>query len=102
MYVCHKCDVPSCINPDHLWLGSPAENAADMRAKGRSADGRPNIKRWGELSGVSKLSDAAVGEIRSSRGGGKALAEKFGIHPSTVSKIRRGVYRKPFPTGDAA
>jgi len=35
MLVCHSCDIPSCINPQHLWLGTAKENAADCKAKGR-------------------------------------------------------------------
>ena len=54
--VLHKCDAPRCVNPDHLFLGHDADNAKDMKAKGRSPLGedRPN----------HKLTAATVQEIR--------------------------------------
>lgn len=46
MFVCHRCDKPACINATHLWLGTPAENSADMVVKGRTTS-RPCAKCGG-------------------------------------------------------
>tara|TARA_R110000822_G_scaffold310340_2_gene442670 strand:+ start:2171 stop:2659 length:489 start_codon:yes stop_codon:yes gene_type:complete len=58
MFICHTCDTPSCVNPDHLFLGSPRDNVIDCIKKGRF----PLNK--GERVGNSKLNNRLVVEIR--------------------------------------
>lgn len=79
MSVCHTCDTPRCVNPDHLWLGTPGENTADMDAKGR--------RKFAN----AKLSPAQVRKLRSlhaSKGMTyEALGRLFGIRGATARMI---------------
>ncbi len=84
--VCHRCDTPLCIRPDHLFLGTLADNNSDMASKGRAARG--------EGHGWSKLTDAQVVEIRALRKSGllyREIGERFGITPENVGYIIRRV-----------
>lgn len=85
--VCHSCDNPACINPEHLFLGSHADNMADMIRKGRS-----HRVQQGEQNGRAKLTDVIVMAIkreagRTSQG---SLARRYGVAQSTVWEVIRG------------
>jgi len=83
LYVCHRCDNPRCVNPLHLFAGSPTENMADARAKKRL--------RHGARHPMAKLSDEQVAEMRRLRSADhwklKALSLRFGVAESAVSRI---------------
>lgn len=89
MFVCHSCDRPSCINPEHLWLGTARDNIADAISKGRYRNGSAH----GERNGSAKLSADEVREIRETPkkyGSGRVLAARFGVTESTICEIRSG------------
>lgn len=85
--VCHSCDNPPCINVQHLFIGSQAQNLADMRSKDRHARGTRN--------GRTKLSVAQVEEIMARYSLGietqTDLARAFGVDQSRISRIVRRI-----------
>lgn len=114
LLVCHHCDVPLCVNPAHLFLGTCKDNLADASQKGRMATGNRNGTRLfperllrgtdhfththpgcrrGELNGRAKLSKSDVSEIRHWAAAGvthRAIARLFGVTRSNISQIIRG------------
>ncbi len=89
--VLHKCDVPSCVNPDHLFLGTHRENMEDMAIKNR---GKNRIK--GELNLKHKLTEKQVLEIRelNKKLSYLELSNKFNISRSNIYKvIKREIWR---------
>lgn len=90
VYVCHSCDNIRCVNPEHLWLGSPSENAIDMVNKGRNRPKKGQAAK-GEANGNAKLTESQVREIRKRYAGGgvtyRVLAKEYGIAWFTAASI---------------
>ena len=111
-HLCHRCDIPLCVNPNHLFLGNNFENSMDRVAKGRSACGDrhgskthpervargnrhgsvkyPEKVTRGELNPMSKITANAVAEIRKLHLEGKShkwLSEKYKLATTSISRI---------------
>ena len=84
MYVCHRCDNRGCVNPDHLFIGTPKDNMRDKIDKGRDR----YSPRKGEKNGNSKLSEGNVKEILLSDESNATLAKRFDISRQLAWKIR--------------
>jgi hypothetical protein len=88
LMVCHTCDVPSCVRPGHLFLGTAADNAADMVRKGRNRPG-PGVR-----PPHTKLTDEVVRLLRSrprEQLNIRATARELGVSPRTVRFAIDGV-----------
>ena len=113
--VCHHCDTPKCVRPDHLFLGTHKQNSEDMVAKGRSASGdrssarlypeslrcgddhwshrMPERVRRGSRHNRAKLTESDIRRIREVGKQGQTLAEiasKYGVHLSSIHLILAG------------
>lgn len=84
LQVCHTCDNPSCINPEHLWLGTAAQNIADRGAKGRTA--------LGDKMPHAKLDAEKVRYIRTELATGRSkmsLSRELGVRPYVIFLVAR-------------
>jgi hypothetical protein len=82
--VCHRCDNPACVRPDHLFLGTQKDNMQDASTKGRIKTLRGDDHPW------SKLTSAEVSEIRRAAANGekqKMLAERFHVTTRAINAI---------------
>ena len=80
--VCHRCDNPGCVNPDHLFLGNHADNLSDMAKKGRQA----NLK--GQQNGRSVLTEEDVRRIRQLDVPQRKIARCFGVSSYAIFAIK--------------
>ena len=84
MHVLHHCDTPPCVNPEHLFLGTDADNIQDMDRKGR------RVTRKGELHPRARLTEDDVRTIRSRVAAGEtkaSLSREHGVDETTVGRI---------------
>jgi hypothetical protein len=91
--VCHTCDTPACIRPEHLFLGTHRDNMADAAAKGRRDTSGLVRAGVGEAHFGAKLTEADVLKIRERRAAGEshyALARAFGVSRPTITAILTG------------
>lgn len=99
LYVCHSCDNPKCVNPDHLWLGTHFHNELDKTLKGRRSPSpsisHPHLIPKGEKIWSSKLTKEVVEEIYKlglKNYTAKQILDKLNLklHTSTINRIMTG------------
>lgn len=84
MCVLHRCDTPACVNPEHLFLGTMADNMNDKEAKGRGAH------PFGAAHSKAKLEESDVQHIRASSQPAAELAAIYGLSLSGVYHVING------------
>jgi len=80
--VCHRCDNPCCINPEHLFIGTQKQNIDDRDLKGRRNQAR------GERQGSAKLTEEQVKAIRLDPRKQSVIAAEFGISRAHVGNLK--------------
>ena len=79
LHICHHCDNPSCVNPEHLFAGTIADNFKDMAKKGRAHRGQFSVEQIKEIK--NRIS---AGETK------RSIAKSFGVTDGLISMIDSG------------
>lgn len=79
-FACHSCGVKACVNPRHIYWGSPQDNSDDATRLGE--------RSVGEAHGAAKLAADQIGIIRSSAETSRALGKRFGVSHTTIEQIK--------------
>ena|SRR3990167_10996306 len=90
LFILHRCDMPICVNPYHLWIGTQKDNMNDCSKKGRISP----YARKGESNPRAKLTKNQIKEIRQRRGNGEKLIQLSNIFKVSITQISLIVRRK--------
>jgi len=97
-WVLHRCDVPGCVNPDHLFLGDRADNMTDMARKGRQVfQANPEKIRRGERGPGARITDAQAEEAMRAVAAGESLgsvARRLGVTKGAIWAMKTGRIRR--------
>jgi len=85
LFVCHHCDVRTCVNPDHLFLGTNKDNIHDSMKKGRF------YRAYGEGHGRSSFTEQPVRDVFLSNKSVKELADLYGVTSAAIRHIKNRV-----------
>lgn len=86
MFVCHTCDNPSCVNPKHLFIGTPQDNDDDKVAKGRQIKGSKHK--------YSKLKESDIPKIRKDKRSHQSIANTYNVSRRLIGMIKEGTIWK--------
>lgn len=90
LFICHSCDNPACVNPDHLWAGSPADNVLDMHRKGRARGYDRTIVPQKPNQKITKDQARQIKHLALRGVNQDDIAAMFGVSQASVSGIKLG------------
>ena len=85
LHICHRCDTPACVNPDHLFTGTNKENMEDRERKGRG------VRQFGEAHHNAKITMDIARAIRTDSRKQREIGAAYGISQHTVWQVKQNI-----------